>query len=211
MLNKICWRMILCKNSEKTPLSKLRLLCDISLRTISTNKPLWAVKNDKHTSVKVYDGILSSQIRGVKAFSLSSSIIGLLAQPILYKEIVSTGNIPIIVAAYSCVGFFTFVTPLLLHSITKKYVTSLEYVPEEEKYIAYTINFFCLTKKVEFKVEDVVVPDLPGMFTTLKVKGKPLFLHPSHFEDPEHYAILMGFNKPIDFKMNEQSNCDKNK
>lgn len=83
-----------------------------------------------------------------QVFSLSSSVIGMLAQPLLYKEIVSTGSVPMIVAAYSFVGLFTFVTPLLLHLITKKYVTSLEYYAAEDKYIAYTINFFCIPKKV---------------------------------------------------------------
>ena len=38
------------------------------------------------------------------------------------------------------------------------------------------------------------------MFTTFKVHDKPLFVDLSMFSDPNHYAKMMGFDKPIDFK-----------
>ncbi|RZC35366.1 transmembrane protein 70 -like, mitochondrial, partial [Asbolus verrucosus] len=41
------------------------------------------------------------------------------------------------------------------------------------------------------------------MFTTLVANGKPLFLDPRLFENPEHYAKIMGYDKPIDFKLYE--------
>lgn len=41
------------------------------------------------------------------------------------------------------------------------------------------------------------------MFTTLLAKGKPLFLDPRMFDDPTHYGKLMGYDKPIDFKLYE--------
>ncbi|KAJ8948348.1 hypothetical protein NQ318_019333 [Aromia moschata] len=134
-------------------------------------------KNIKHT---IYYGLLTPQIRAVKMFSLSSSLVGILAQPFLYKEIAATGNVPVIVAAYSFIGFFTVVTPVLLHLITKK--------------IHYT----------EFKSTEVRVPEVPGMFTTFCAKGKALFLDPVRSEYPEHYARIMGYDKPIDFKLNEK-------
>lgn len=75
-------------------------------------------------------------------------MVGIFGQPFLYREIVSTGNVPVIIAAYSVLGFFTFVTPLLLHFITKKYVTHIEYNGETDTYTARTVNFFCVTKEV---------------------------------------------------------------
>lgn len=207
-MNRICWRLVLYKNTSKGSTIEWTKLSNLSLRSISTSKPLLE-NNDCKSPVKIYTGVLSSQIKLVKVFSLSSSIIGMLAQPLLYKEIVSTGSVPMIVAAYSFVGLFTFVTPLLLHLITKKYVTSLEYYAAEDKYIAYTINFFCIPKKIEFKVREIDVPELPGMFTSIKVKGKALFFDPSNFDYPDHYAILMGYDKPIDFKLGESSTSDK--
>ncbi|XP_050517734.1 transmembrane protein 70 homolog, mitochondrial [Diabrotica virgifera virgifera] len=161
---------------------------------------LYSTEN-KSESKEIYYGSLTPQIKAVKIFSLSSSVVGIIAQPFLYNEIASTGNVPVIVAAYTAIGFFTVVTPILLHLITKKYVTHLYYKPSTNSYIANNVNFFCLTKETEFTPEDVVVSEVPGMFTTFEAKGKALFVDPRLFEDPEHYAKIMGFDKPLDFKL----------
>ncbi|XP_018567654.1 transmembrane protein 70 homolog, mitochondrial [Anoplophora glabripennis] len=160
---------------------------------------------EKNLNLKqIYYGVLTPQIRAVKIFSLSSSIVGIVAQPFLYKEIAASGNVPVIIAAYSFIGFFTVVTPILLHLVTKKYITHLEYNAESNSYIAKTVNFLCMTKETEFKPEEVKVPDVPGLFTTFFAKGKALFLDPRLFDQPEHYAKIMGFDKPLDFKLNEK-------
>lgn len=74
--------------------------------------------------------------------------------------------------------------------------------------LQHVISFFF---QLEFKAEDVVVPDIPGMFTTMKAKGKPLFIEARHFTDPLYYAKIMGYDKPLDFKLGEEqsSNSDK--
>lgn len=154
---------------------------------------------------EIYCGTLTPQIKAVKIFSLSSSVVGIISQPFLFNEIASTGNIPVIVAAYTAIGFFTVVTPILLHFITKKYVTHLYYNQNTNTYIAKTVNFFCVTKQTEFTPEDVSVPDVPGLFTTIKVKGKPMFIDPRMFDYPEHYARIMGYDKPLDFKLCQTS------
>lgn len=41
------------------------------------------------------------------------------------------------------------------------------------------------------------------MFTSFEVNGKGFFIEPKLFEYPEHYARIMGFDKPIDFKLSE--------
>lgn len=46
------------------------------------------------------------------------------------------------------------------------------------------------------------VPEVPGMFTSFEVGKKSLFLEPSLFEDPEHYVKIMGYDKPVDLKLN---------
>lgn len=59
--------------------------------------------------------------------------------------------------------------------------------------------FFLQTK---FKVKDIQVPEIPGMFSTFVVNGKtPLFVDASQFPDPEHYVKMMGYDKPLDLKM----------
>lgn len=65
--------------------------------------------------------------------------------------------------------------------------------------------------QTEFKTENVKVPDVPGMFTTLFANGKPLFFDPKLFESPEHYAKIMGYDKPIDFKLYDTYSTEKKK
>ncbi|CAH2037710.1 unnamed protein product, partial [Iphiclides podalirius] len=125
-------------------------------------------------------------------------------------EASSIGSTSLLVAICSVVGFFTFVTPLLLHLVTKKYVTDIHYDPETSTYKAVTYNFFLVPKKLEFKPNDVVVPDIPGMFTTMKAKGTPLFIEARHFNDPLHYAKIMGYDKPMDFKLGNVEDSESN-
>lgn len=94
-------------------------------------------------------------------------------------------------------------TPFLLHFVTKKYVTHLTYDSDKGQYTAETITFFLRKEKTTFTPDDVKVPDVPGMFTSMLVKGKPLFVDPRMFPDPEHYVKIMGYDKPIDFKLTE--------
>lgn len=57
--------------------------------------------------------------------------------------------------------------------------------------------------QITFTTDDVVVPDVPGMFTSFQIKGIPLFVDPRLFDEPEHYAKIMGYDKPIDFKLGD--------
>lgn len=75
-------------------------------------------------------------------------------------------------------------------------------------YILFTSYFYFLLQ-IKFSVEDVKVPDILGMFTTFEVKGMPLFVDPSMFSNPTHYGKLMGYDKPIDFKLYEEVSTKK--
>uniref|UniRef100_A0A182QJK9 Transmembrane protein 70 homolog, mitochondrial n=1 Tax=Anopheles farauti TaxID=69004 RepID=A0A182QJK9_9DIPT len=152
---------------------------------------------------KVYYGSLTPQIRAVKVFSLATSIGGIIAQPILLEQASKVGGMPMIVAVCGFAGFFTFVTPVLLHLVTKRYVTELHYDASKQQYTATTITFFLQREKTHFKVEDVTVPEVGGLFTTFLVKNKAMFVDPQLFPDPTHYIKIMGYDKPIDFKFEE--------
>ncbi|XP_037293737.1 transmembrane protein 70 homolog, mitochondrial [Manduca sexta] len=133
---------------------------------------------------------------------------GLMAQPIIIREAANIGSTSILIALCSVVGFFTFITPILLHLVTKKYVTEIQYDPTTSTYRATTINFFLAKKLHEFQAKDVHVPDVPGMFTTMHAKGVPLFIEARHFNDPLHYAKIMGYDKPMDFKLGDTDSKD---
>nr|CAD7448606.1 unnamed protein product [Timema bartmani] len=153
--------------------------------------------------LQVYHGQLTSQIRAVKLFSLTSSVGGIVALPILANEASRLDNVALVLGISTTLGVFTFLTPFMLHFITKKYVTELLYNPQTDKYTAIVYNFFLRRKLVTFHADQVTVPDVPGIFTTFKANGLSLFVDPSLFKEPAHYARIMGYDKPLDYKLNK--------
>lgn len=130
---------------------------------------------------EIYNGILSTQIKLVKGFSLTTSCIGLACQPVLLSYS-SHANAAIILGAGAFLSFFTFATPLLIHTISKKYVTKLYYnqvgqssdfpprlvvkisLKVEDKYTAVVYNLLLRPKKIEFKLDEVDVPEVSPTF-----------------------------------------------
>lgn len=98
--------------------------------------------HDPNLGTKIYHGTLSSKMKAVKIFSLSTSAAGLAAQPILLEQGAKLGGTAMAVFLCGFAGFFTFVTPLFLHFITKKYVTEIHYSPAKDEYTATTISLF---------------------------------------------------------------------
>jgi len=167
----------------------------------------WCHNTSKEAEQEIYNGLLSTQIKLVKTFSLTTSFIGLAFQPILYTY--SSANAAVVVGAGVFLSFFTFATPLLIHSFSKKYVTKLYYNQVEDKYTAVVYNIFIRPKKIEFKVSDVEVPDIPGMFTTFKANSVPLFVEGSQFQDITHYGKIMGYDKPMDLMWDKELDLSK--
>ncbi|XP_012054676.1 PREDICTED: transmembrane protein 70 homolog, mitochondrial [Atta cephalotes] len=155
---------------------------------------------------EIYYGPLTKQIKFLKFFSLLTSSGGLMIQPFLYLKAIENGNTGAVLGLFACIGFFAITTPLLIHMITKKYVTYLYYNAKEDIYIANTYSLFARTKKLTFTPEDVIVPDVNGMFTNCIIKNIPLFLEQKFFYDPSHYIRIMGYDKPIDFKLHNDFN-----
>jgi len=58
---------------------------------------------------------------------------------------------------------------------------------------------------------DVTVPELPGTFTTLRIKDIPLFCIPTDFIYEEHYGKFMGYDKPINLKLGLEDDSTKPK
>jgi len=105
-------------------------------------------------------------------------------------------------------SFFTFVTPVLIHTISKKYVTKLYYNQVEDRYTAIVYNIFIRPKKIEFSLKDVKVPEIPGMFTTFKAKDHALFVDMDQFRDPTHFEKLMGYADSLRNKHISQSSAE---
>lgn len=167
MLRTLCTRhcfvasqIIRCHSSTvlKTPISLTLLKPKLNIdrfrelqRCFASDSHAQKSNEDKET-VQVYKGILSTQIKLVKVFSLATSVTGIFMQPILYKQTSVVGGVPMMVAMMSIVGFFTFVTPVLLHLVCKKYVITLDFDAKKNEYTATTYTFFMRKKTVSKRI-----------------------------------------------------------
>nr|SVE93857.1 EOG090X0CKL [Scapholeberis mucronata] len=172
------------------------------------------LSSENHDAPKVpheiYKGTLSSQVKAVKTFSFGTSMLGIGMQPLLYEQVASGENsMPIVIALYSVVGIFTFVTPFLIHFVAKSYVTDITYDPSSTEYTASVYRFFPTKRKITFKLEDVSIPDVPGAFTSFYIKKVPVMCSPADFIYPEHYIKFMGFDKPIDLHLKDPNEKKK--
>lgn len=135
-----------------------------------------------------------------------TSAMGLYAQPVLFQKGLEISNgYALGVAMGGVAAIFTFVTPVLLHLITKKYVLEVKHNPRTDEYIATTATVFLTRRNTKFKVEEIHIPDFDGMFTAFEVGPKrvPLFVDPTGFTDTHHYARFMGYDKPVEVKFEQ--------
>lgn len=124
----------------------------------------------------VYEGQLTDRIMVTRLFSLFSSGILLIAQPVVWARASELNSVFLQAVIGGVLSFFFLGTPLLLHAFSKKYVTTLTLDPTTKTFEAETISFFLRKKKLVFKQSDIEIPVTPLPFSTLLVKGKPLFI-----------------------------------
>ena len=145
----------------------------------------------------VYKGQLTPNVKRIKLFSLTTTFLGLVCYPFLFKKASESNKSAI---AHVFVGW-TFImvifSPLLLHFITKRYITELRFNRGTKQFNAYTLNLFNRQVLTRFKQDDVHVPLIPGLFTTFLVRKKPLFMDPAFVKDIPAYQHLLGHDKPI--------------
>lgn len=97
------------------------------------------------------------------------------------------------------VVFFTFLNPVILHFITKGYVSRLYHNRDKDTYTAITYSIFLTEKRNMFHQRDVKVPSVHKMFTTFYAGTMGLLINPDNFIIPEDYNHLMGYDKPFTF------------
>ncbi|XP_033755393.1 transmembrane protein 70 homolog, mitochondrial-like [Pecten maximus] len=146
----------------------------------------------------VYYGPITKSIKIVKIFSVSTSGIALSLLPFVMPNIL---ELPAVLQFMlgSGVSFFMLGTPLLIHALTKRYVTDLYYNKDSNTFTVSTLTFFCRRKVRVFTPEDVTFPSMASVLCFMKVKGTPFFVDPSKFRSRDAYIKLMGYDKPMDF------------
>ncbi|XP_077208248.1 transmembrane protein 70, mitochondrial [Paroedura picta] len=160
----------------------------------------------------VYCGNLAKAVLGVKFFSYSTSIISLSLMPyIIFQTGVDSSSLTLQTAFYSMIGFFTFLTPITLHLLTKGYVIRLYHEAETDTYTAITYNAILAEKKTVFHQRDVKIPDISKMFTTFYANTKSMLVNPGLFQNPEDYNHLMSYDKPFVFDSEESEESAEGK
>ncbi|XP_061695055.1 transmembrane protein 70, mitochondrial isoform X3 [Syngnathoides biaculeatus] len=104
----------------------------------------------------IYTGSLAMAVRGVKMFSYSTSGASLFLMPqIFLKTGLGLQSLPLQMAFCSIIGFFTFLTPVLLHFITKGYVVRLYHNSDQDTYTAITYSVFLTEQRTVFHQKQV--------------------------------------------------------
>ncbi|XP_070552761.1 transmembrane protein 70, mitochondrial-like [Ptychodera flava] len=147
----------------------------------------------------VYQGPATSIVRGVKFFSLSTSVITLAILPWFFME---AGNefMKVFGGALSAV---VFITPVMLHILARSYVTKMYYNSVRDTFTAVTFTLFLRNRFTEFTADDVEIPGVTNLLTTFKVKGQSLLVDPNAFPNPNDYNHLMGYDKYERINMEE--------
>jgi len=148
----------------------------------------------------IYIGTLARHVRIVKVFSLSTSVAGICLQPFIYTKL---SALPVIlaVAVGGFASFFIYLTPLLLHLVSKRYVTQMTLESTSGQYTATTYTFFLRKKVHRFTADDVSIPNVPGLFTSIRVRGVPLFIDRDLFTDHRHFVQLFKYADPLEWEI----------
>lgn len=143
-------------------------------------------------------------------FSYSTSGASLLLMPhILLKTGVGVQSFAVQAAFCGVIGFFTFLTPVLLHLITKGYVVRLYHHPDKDTYTAVTYSVLLLEKKNIFHQSQVKIPAVSKMFTSFYVNKMGLLVNPDLFVVPHDYNHLMGYDKPFSFNTDDMDKPER--
>ncbi|XP_054483338.1 transmembrane protein 70, mitochondrial [Anoplopoma fimbria] len=158
----------------------------------------------------IYSGSLGNAVRGVKLFSYSTSGTSLFLVPhTLLKTGLVVQSFALKATFCGVIGFFTFLTPVLLHLITKGYVVRMYHNPDRDTYTAITYSVFLTEKKNVFHQRQVRIPAISKMFTTFYADKMGLLVNPDMFPVPHDYNHLMGYDKPFSFDSDQIDKPDE--
>lgn len=107
------------------------------------------------------------------------------------------------------IGFFTFLTPAILHFVTKGYVIRLYHDADKDTYTAITYSIFLTEKRIRFHQTQVTIPAISKMFTNFYADKMGLLVNPDLFLTPNDYNHLMGYDKPFTFDIDDKSTAEK--
>uniref|UniRef100_A0A0B8RNZ4 Transmembrane protein 70serine-threonine-like n=1 Tax=Philothamnus irregularis TaxID=1899461 RepID=A0A0B8RNZ4_9SAUR len=175
-------------------------LCAVSLCRFGTS----SLEEHSEYGRLIYSGTLSKTVLGVKMFCFTTSIItASMLFAIIHKYGLNFDKLYSEIAFYSATLFFIFLTPLILHLFTRRYIIRLYHKDKTDTYTAITYSGILREKKTLFHQKDVTVPDMSKMFTTFYVKRRAMLVNPFLFNFAQDYSHLMGYDKPFQFSLKD--------
>jgi transmembrane protein 70 len=147
----------------------------------------------------VYVGKLDKPFKAAKSLSLASSIGGAVCYPIMIPKILEEASIYVAIGYTIISATFVLLSPSLIQLICKRYLTSLYYQENTGQFTGFYKNFFMIERQIRFRAEDVQVPPLTGMFTSMLIKNQPFFINHDDFYDKPVLTKMLGYDKEFDF------------
>ncbi|CAF4737553.1 unnamed protein product, partial [Rotaria magnacalcarata] len=147
----------------------------------------------------IYIGKLDKPFRAAKSLSLASSIGGAICYPVMLPKILHEASIFMAIGYTIISATFVLLTPSLIQLICKRYLTSLYYHEQTQQFTGFYKNFFMMERQIRFRAEDVEVPPITGMFTSMLVKSKPFFINNDDFFDKQILMKMLSYDKEFDF------------
>ena len=167
--------------------------------THDTEIPKREIVRQEFLGKLVYVGKLDKPFRAAKSLSLASSVGGAICYPIMIPKILEDTSI-IMAIGYTLVSAtFVLLTPSLIQMICKRYLTSLYYHEQTQQFTGFYKNFFMMERQIKFRAEDVQVPPITGMFTSMLIKNQPFFVNHDDFLDKPILMKMLGYDKEFDF------------
>ena len=124
----------------------------------------------------VYEGPLSKKIKYLKLFSFTTAAVSLSAPAIIFLG--SSAVTPLVKGILaSTVVVMGVTTTSLLHWLTRVYVHRMFFHSETRTFSAETSTIFGTMKKTRFSVEDIMIPEIEGAFSSFEAKGNKYFIH----------------------------------
>ena len=141
----------------------------------------------------VYVGNMARLVKAIKMFSLSTSLVSIGSIPLIRSAIEESITKAGVMGGISTI---IFLTPLLLHFVTRKYVTDVYFNADTEVFTLATKTLFLCRKEVEFYSTDVEIPFVGGLVVNHIVKKKPYFMERELFFSKDVYIKMVGYDKP---------------
>lgn len=147
----------------------------------------------------VYIGKLDRSFRAAKSLSLASSIGGAICYPIMLPRILHETSMYLAIGYTIISATFVLLTPSLIQLICKRYLTSLYYNEQSGQFTGFYKNFFMMERQIRFRSEDVEVPPVTGVFTSMLIRKQPFFINHDDFDDKTILRKMLGYDKEFDF------------